>query len=91
MSDNQRKSMKLPADYQMWINTFKYPEKKVDIRTLDDTIQVMGVVSMRRSLGLLSDLLLLSDIALAPSDYFYYKAGCFKDRQDCIVFDSYYF
>ncbi|KAJ0681388.1 hypothetical protein HanPI659440_Chr16g0635311 [Helianthus annuus] len=33
--DKNQKSMKLPADYEVWIKTFKYPEKYAVIRTLD--------------------------------------------------------
>ncbi|KAL9998405.1 putative DNA-binding pseudobarrel domain superfamily [Helianthus debilis subsp. tardiflorus] len=30
------------------------------------------------------------DIALAPFDYFYYKSGCFKDRQDCMHVNKFF-
>ncbi|KAJ0715539.1 putative transcription factor B3-Domain family [Helianthus annuus] len=111
---NNKKSLKLPADYGDWIKTFSYPEKNAVIQTLDRRIFEVKVMNLAgdyflyngwldvvKSLKLsdnswvvfqyeeaLSSFRLFyfyQDISLAPSDYFYYKPGNVKDRDNCMV------
>ncbi|MFS7969039.1 putative DNA-binding pseudobarrel domain superfamily [Helianthus anomalus] len=108
---NDKKSLKLPADYGEWIKKFAYPEKNAVIRTLNGKIFEVKVFNLAgdyflyngwldvvTSLKLKDNLWVVfqyeealtsfrmfhfyQDISRAPSNYFYYKAGHVKDRDD---------
>ncbi|KAM0066917.1 putative transcription factor B3-Domain family [Helianthus debilis subsp. tardiflorus] len=108
---NDKKSLKLPADYGEWIKKFAYPEKKAAIRTLNGKIFEVKVFNLAGDyflyngwLDVVTSLKLpdnswvvfqyeealtsfrlfhfCQDISLAPSNYFYYKDGHVKDRDD---------
>ncbi|MFS8003296.1 putative transcription factor B3-Domain family [Helianthus anomalus] len=109
---NDKKSLKLPADYGDWIKNFAYPDKNAVIQTLDGRtfeVKVMnlagdyflynGWLDVVTSLKLPDNSWVVfqyeealtsfrmfhfyQDISLAPSNYFYYKAGNdVKDRDD---------